>query len=96
MERSPYEMKISSPDPAAPVVGSVVAAKLSFGGETAIQSFRRQLQAKPIEGPRAHFMDDTSFKDLGLSDEILSAVSEAGYKTPTPIQAQAIPYVLMK
>lgn len=40
-------------------------------------------------------MDDTTFKDLGLSDEILRAVSEAGYETPTPIQAQAIPYVLM-
>jgi superfamily II DNA/RNA helicase len=40
-------------------------------------------------------MDETSFKDLGLSDEILRAVSEAGYETPTPIQAQAIPYVLM-
>ena len=40
-------------------------------------------------------MDETSFKDLGLSDETLRAVSEAGYETPTPIQAQAIPYVLM-
>ena len=40
-------------------------------------------------------MDDTTFHDLGLSEEILRAVSEAGYNTPTPIQAQAIPYVLM-
>jgi superfamily II DNA/RNA helicase len=40
-------------------------------------------------------MDETSFKDLGLSDEILRAVEEAGYASPTPIQAQAIPYVLM-
>jgi superfamily II DNA/RNA helicase len=40
-------------------------------------------------------MDETSFKDLGLSDELLRAVSEAGYEAPTPIQAQAIPYVLM-
>ncbi len=35
------------------------------------------------------------FADLGLSDELLRAVSEAGYDTPTPIQAQAIPSVLM-
>ena len=35
------------------------------------------------------------FADLGLSDELLKAVSEAGYDTPTPIQAQAIPPVLM-
>jgi superfamily II DNA/RNA helicase len=36
-----------------------------------------------------------SFADLGLSDELLRAVAEAGYDTPTPIQKQAIPSVLM-
>tara|TARA_R110000782_G_scaffold78276_8_gene155401 strand:- start:57424 stop:58833 length:1410 start_codon:yes stop_codon:yes gene_type:complete len=36
-----------------------------------------------------------NFADLGLSDELLKAVTEAGYDTPTPIQAQAIPSVLM-
>ena len=35
------------------------------------------------------------FADLGLSDELLRAVNAAGYDTPTPIQAQAIPSVLM-
>jgi len=35
------------------------------------------------------------FADLGLSDELLKAVAEAGYNEPTPIQAQAIPSVLM-
>ncbi len=35
------------------------------------------------------------FADLGLSDELLKAVTEAGYNEPTPIQAQAIPSVLM-
>jgi len=36
-----------------------------------------------------------SFADLGLSDELLKAVTEAGYSEPTPIQRQAIPSVLM-
>jgi len=36
-----------------------------------------------------------SFSDLGLSPEVLRAVSDAGYIEPTPIQEQAIPYVLM-
>jgi superfamily II DNA/RNA helicase len=36
-----------------------------------------------------------SFADLGLSDELLKAVEEAGYSEPTPIQRQAIPSVLM-
>jgi superfamily II DNA/RNA helicase len=35
-----------------------------------------------------------NFSDLGLSQEVLQAVADAGYKTPTPIQEQAIPYVL--
>lgn len=35
------------------------------------------------------------FSDLGLSEELLRAVSEAGYETPTPIQESAIPVVLM-
>jgi superfamily II DNA/RNA helicase len=34
------------------------------------------------------------FSDLGLSDGVLTAVADAGYETPTPIQAQAIPIVL--
>jgi superfamily II DNA/RNA helicase len=36
-----------------------------------------------------------TFGDLGLSEPILRAVSEAGYLHPTPIQEQAIPVVLM-
>jgi len=36
-----------------------------------------------------------SFADLGLSDELLRAVTEAGYDTPTAIQSSAIPSVLM-
>ena len=35
------------------------------------------------------------FADLGLSEELLQAVETAGYDTPTPIQAQAIPAVQM-
>ena len=35
-----------------------------------------------------------SFTDLGLLPEILRAVSEKGYDTPTPIQKEAIPAVL--
>ena len=35
------------------------------------------------------------FADLGLSPELVQAVKAKGYDTPTPIQAQAIPSVLM-
>jgi len=35
-----------------------------------------------------------SFESLGLSAELLRAVSEKGYSVPTPIQKQAIPLIL--
>src|SRR5215470_11128228 len=38
--------------------------------------------------------DSSSFAALGLRPEILRAVTEAGYTTPTPIQAQAIPLIM--
>jgi superfamily II DNA/RNA helicase len=34
------------------------------------------------------------FSDLGLSPDILRAIADSGYTTPTPIQAQAVPVVL--
>lgn len=37
-----------------------------------------------------------SFAELGLSEKVLTAVTAAGYTTPTPIQAQAIPHVLAR
>ena len=35
-----------------------------------------------------------SFSKLGLSQKVIDAVDAAGYTTPTPIQAEAIPHVL--
>ncbi len=35
-----------------------------------------------------------TFEELGLSAPVLEAVRECGYTSPTPIQEQAIPYVL--
>jgi superfamily II DNA/RNA helicase len=36
-----------------------------------------------------------TFADLGLSSELLRAVTDSGYDEPTPIQRAAIPSVLM-
>ncbi|HET8611347.1 MAG TPA: DEAD/DEAH box helicase [Sphingomonas sp.] len=36
-----------------------------------------------------------SFADLGLSDELLRAVADAGYTEPTPVQAAAVTPILM-
>jgi len=39
-------------------------------------------------------LNNISFADLNLAPEILRALTESGYTTPTPIQAQAIPLVM--
>jgi ATP-dependent RNA helicase RhlE len=36
-----------------------------------------------------------SFADLGLADPLLRAIADTGYTVPTPIQAKAIPMVLL-
>lgn len=36
----------------------------------------------------------TKFSDLKLDRKVLKAIDEAGYETPTPIQAEAIPHAL--
>jgi ATP-dependent RNA helicase DeaD len=35
-----------------------------------------------------------TFKDLGLSEDILTALADVGYDAPSPIQEQAIPHLL--
>jgi superfamily II DNA/RNA helicase len=37
-----------------------------------------------------------SFTELGLCDEVVRAVADAGYAEPTPIQSKAIPHILEK
>jgi len=39
-------------------------------------------------------LKDISFSDLPLSDVLISRLAELGFEQPTPIQQQAIPYVL--
>ena len=39
--------------------------------------------------------DTVTFAELGLSPKVLSAVTDAGYTKPTPIQAGAIPHALV-
>jgi ATP-dependent RNA helicase RhlE len=48
----------------------------------------------PVSGGLAAAEAETSeitFAELGLSDQMLRAITDAGYTRPTPIQAQAIP-----
>ncbi len=38
----------------------------------------------------------TSFKSLGLSEQILKAVTKLGFKIPTEVQKKVIPKLLKK
>ena len=49
---------------------------------------------EPSSLPKSPESSVTRFEDLGLSPEVLKAVADSGYTTPTPIQAQGIPQVL--
>lgn len=39
---------------------------------------------------------EVTFSDLGLSQKVLKAVTDAGYTVPTPIQADAIPHAIAR
>ncbi|WP_296571149.1 DEAD/DEAH box helicase [Phreatobacter sp.] len=39
-------------------------------------------------------MNNRTFSDLGLAEPLLRSLHDAGYATPTPIQAKAIPHLL--
>ncbi|MGY6708080.1 MAG: DEAD/DEAH box helicase [Rhizobiaceae bacterium] len=45
-------------------------------------------EGHPVEAPQL------TFDDLGLSRKVVSAVADAGYTIPTPIQADAIPHAV--
>ena len=53
-----------------------------------------QNEVSPKMNENRFFRQIMPFIELGLSPDVVRAVTEAGYETPTPIQAQAIPSVL--
>ena len=55
-----------------------------------------QTEAATADEHRAdeHGSDVATFADLGLSDAVLKAVRDAGYETPSAIQAATIPPLL--
>ncbi len=62
---------------------------IDLAGQSALPA-----EATPAEPDASAPEPEMVFADLGLSEPILRAIEEKGYKHPTPIQAQAIPAVL--
>jgi superfamily II DNA/RNA helicase len=73
-----------------------MTSETSAGAEAGVEAISEEIPSlsKPSETPTAP--ETPGFDALGLSAEVLRAVTESGYTTPTPIQAQGIPYVLQR
>ncbi len=71
----------AAPEPAAAAIVPVAADEYDYP----------DYPEEPEDAP----LPENGFAALGLSEPILRAILEKGYTQPTPIQEQAIPYVLM-
>jgi len=65
----------------------------SSGAEAGVNEV---IETSELSSPPAIESAANGFADLGLAPDILKAVTDAGYATPTPIQAQGIPVVLQR
>ncbi|KKM62021.1 hypothetical protein LCGC14_1525830, partial [marine sediment metagenome] len=61
-------------------------------GPAALEVKRLEEENKILQSVQVS--NGTKFADLDLNPELLHAIRDAGYGSPTPIQAQAIPIVL--
>ena len=72
----------------------------STGAEAGMEVLDRIPETTTAETPNAIVVEPVApqpgFDTLGLSEQVLKAVTESGYTTPTPIQAQGIPLVLKR
>ncbi len=59
-----------------------------------IAEFSADSQTEETDASEEEEDEEISFADLGLSGEVLEAIEKKGFKTPSPIQALAIPRLL--
>ncbi len=86
IEAEPAEPAALPEETDLPPAAEWVAEDGGYAGDDDDALPEQELPAEPVR---------PLFSDLGLSDEVLRAVHDMGYRHPTPIQEQAIPYVLM-
>ncbi len=100
-DTAPAAVAAESPAvPEAAIEAPAEAAEAAPIDAEAPEAAAEAAPSEPVVEDETNYTDDSSlppngFTDLGLSPEIVRAVTEKGYLVPTPIQAQAIPYVLM-
>jgi superfamily II DNA/RNA helicase len=65
------------------------------GAEAGTDEVIDNTASSPVEAPASEAVQN-GFEALGLSPDLLKAVADSGYTTPTPIQAQTIPLALQR
>src|ERR1700761_9315276 len=79
------------------MISSVTTAGAEAGLEVLSEEIASpEAQTAPTQETAPSSPENPGFESLGLSDQVLKAVTESGYTTPTPIQAQGIPVVLQR
>jgi len=91
-ETEPADQAVADVSPALIAEGEAGAA--GEGEEAAVGDSGAEAEVGPEMGGQEPVEED-GFGPLGLSEPILRALHDKGYLRPTPIQAQAIPAVLM-
>ena len=74
---------------------SIEAVAPSDAGSETVDAEANEALPSDVEPPEPDTPPENGFAALGLSPELVQAVGEKGYLIPTPIQAQAIPTILM-
>ena len=88
----PDEPVSTAPEEAAPATAQATEAEAA----PEVAEPEAPEAVEPEQAPAAEAEEPLPpFSDLGLSEPLLQGIADAGYVTPTPIQAQAIPVVLM-
>ena len=90
--RCPYPLALNSQAP----------SQTRISGQNQVQSEAEQPRAQARRQPtvaapspiRIHMSEIISFRQLGLADPLLLALTEVGYERPSPIQAACIPVLL--
>ena len=90
----PAALEPTSPEEIGPGATAAPEPEPELSPDTAPEPSEEEAETAPSDVP-VPTEEPNGFADLGLSAEIQQALAEKGYRQPTPIQAQAIPSILM-
>jgi len=73
-----------------------MTSETTAGAEAGVEAVSEEIPSLSTTSETIPAAEQPTFDTLGLSADVLRAVTESGYTTPTPIQAQGIPHVLKR